>query len=91
MELTLNTEATTPFLGLGSCSSASIGVGCLSDPLRKRLLETLDLSDIIFEPGYDPSTPQAQAFGRDLEERAQALFREKPAAEWLAILEQMAQ
>ena len=64
-----------------------IGVGCLSDPLRIRLLETLKLEDIAFEPGYDPNTPESQAYADDLAKQAEALFRAKPSAEWLEIME----
>jgi crotonobetainyl-CoA:carnitine CoA-transferase CaiB-like acyl-CoA transferase len=45
------------------------------------------LGDIRFNPGYDPATPEAQAFGRALESQAETLFKERTVAEWLAILE----
>ena len=38
-----------------------IGVGCLSDRLRRRLLDTLGLNDISVEPSYESSTPESQA------------------------------
>jgi len=63
-----------------------IGVGALSDPLRHRLLDLLGQNDISLEPGYDPTTPEAQAFGKSLLAGAQAKFKEKSSAEWLAIL-----
>lgn len=65
-----------------------IAVGCLSDPLRRRLLDTLGLTDIRFDPDYDPSSELAAAFGAELMAQAEAVFREKPAAQWLAILEE---
>ena len=64
-----------------------IGVGCLSDPLRKRLLVTLGLEDIAFEPGYDPNTPESIAYADNLTKQAEALFREKSSVEWFQILE----
>ena len=65
-----------------------IGVGCLSDPLRLRLLETLDLKDIAFEPGYDPNTPESIAYAENLTKQAEALFRQKSSTEWFQILEE---
>ena len=65
----------------------AVAIGCLSDPLRRRLLDVLGLTDIRFEPGYDPKSPEAQAFGRDLEKKAEGLFLEKPTSEWLETLE----
>jgi formyl-CoA transferase len=64
-----------------------IGVGCLSDTLRKRLLEILGFTDIALEPGWDPDLPESLAHGRDLEGQAESLFREKRIDEWLKILE----
>ena len=67
---------------------APIGVGCLSDPLRRRLLETLGLSGQGLEPGWDPTTPESQAHNRALERRAEELLADKPSAEWLQIFEE---
>ena len=65
----------------------AIAVGCLSDPLRLRLLKVLGLTDIRFDPDYDPMTPDSQAFGRDLDKQAEALFLEKSTSQWLETLE----
>ena len=65
-----------------------IGVGCLSDPLRRRLLDTLGLQDLRFEPDYDPSSDAAAAFGEELTRQAEAVFLQRNAAEWLALLEE---
>ena len=65
----------------------AIAVGCLSDPLRRRLLDVLGMTDNRFEPGYDPTTPESQAFGRELEKQAEGLFLEKSASQWLETLE----
>lgn len=70
-----------------AAKDGAVAVGCLSDPLRHRLLEVLGLDDIRFKPGYDPATPEAQAFGRALESQAETLFKERAVAEWLAMLE----
>ena len=65
-----------------------IAVGCLSAPLRRRLLETLGLADIRFDPDYDPNSERAAAFGAELMAQAEAVFRERMAAQWLAVLEE---
>ena len=64
-----------------------IAVGCLSDPLRRRLADTLGLTDSRLDTGYHTDTPEAQAIGLDLEKKAEVLFREKTADEWLTLLE----
>ncbi len=65
-----------------------IGVGCLSDTLRRRLLDILGLTDDGLEPGWDHTKPESQAYTRALEQRAQELVAEKPSAEWLQIFEE---
>ena len=65
-----------------------IAVGCLSDPLRRRLLDTLGLQDLRFEPDYDPSSDAAAVFGGELMRQAEAVFLQRSAAEWLALLEE---
>ena len=65
-----------------------IVVGCLSDPLRHRLLDTLGLEDIRFDSGYDPRSDAAVAFGAELMQQAEEAFMQRPAAEWLALLEE---
>ncbi|PKB73517.1 MAG: hypothetical protein BZY75_01480 [SAR202 cluster bacterium Io17-Chloro-G7] len=65
----------------------AIAVGCLSDPLRRRLLDVLGLTDIRFEPGHDPTSPESMAFGRDLEKKADGMFLEKTTCQWLEILD----
>ena len=66
-----------------------VAVGCLSDPLRKRFLDVLDLHDIRFEPGYDPSSEEAQLFGEQLSKDAEAVLRQKPVSEWLDVLDRV--
>jgi formyl-CoA transferase len=66
----------------------AIALGCLSDPLRLRLLETLGLTDIRFDPSYDSLSPEALAFEAKLIEQAEELFKVRTTTEWLAILEQ---
>ena len=42
-------------------NDSPIGIGCLSDPLRRRLLDALGLTDDGLEPGWDPSKPESRA------------------------------
>ena len=65
----------------------TIAVGCLNNRLRLRLLDTLGLTDIRFEPGYDPTTPEAIEFGHNLTRQTEGLFRSKTSSQWSAILE----
>jgi len=64
-----------------------LAVGCLSQPLRLRLLETLGLTDESMEPGWDPGTPEAREYSRNLERQAEDLFRSRTTEEWLRLLE----
>ncbi|MBI4336345.1 MAG: CoA transferase [Chloroflexi bacterium] len=64
-----------------------IALGCLSDPLRKRMASLLGIRDIRFEPGYDPDSEEAQLSSERLVRQAEALFKEKTTGEWLAILD----
>ena len=65
-----------------------ISLGCLSDPLRQRLLDTLGLTDIRFDPDYDPRSEEAVAFGEQLIRQAEEAFLQRTAAEWLALLDE---
>ena len=64
-----------------------ISVGCLSDPLRRRLLDTLGLTDIGLEPGYNPNTPEALAYAKDLEGQAEKILIKNTSAYWLELFE----
>ena len=65
----------------------AIAVGCLSDPLRKKLLEVLGLQDIRFDAGYSRDSPEALAYGVELTALAENLVREKTTKEWLVVLD----
>ncbi len=64
-----------------------VSLGCLSDPLRKRLLDVLGLTDIRFEPDYNPRSQEAVAFGEKLIRQAEEVFLQRTAAEWLDVLD----
>ena len=55
--------------------------------LRRRLLDTLDLTDIGLEPGYDPNTPEALAYAKDLEGQAERILIKNTSAYWLELFE----
>ena len=65
----------------------AIAVGCLSDPLRRRLADAIGVRDIRFEPGYDMFSEETRAFNERLTEQAERAFRRKSVAEWLRILD----
>ena len=65
-----------------------IGVGCLSQPLRLRLLETLGMTDDGLSPDWDPTSLESREYSRNLERQAEELFRSRPSAEWLSLLEE---
>ena len=69
---------------------APISVGCLSDPLRRRLLEVLGLTDDGLEPGWNPLLPESRAYSLALEKEAEKLIASKPSSEWLQIFEERA-
>jgi len=67
-----------------------IAVGCLSTPLRKKLLAAIGMDDwrIGKRPDeVDPGDPAIQAYGKRLVEQAEALFAGKTSEEWLRILD----
>ena len=65
----------------------AIAVGCLSDPLRKKLLDVLGLEDIRFDPDYQRDSPEALAYGEELTLKGEKLFGQRTTTEWLATLD----
>jgi crotonobetainyl-CoA:carnitine CoA-transferase CaiB-like acyl-CoA transferase len=68
-----------------------IAVGCLSTPLRRRLLGALGMEDWrLGKPPseVDASDPAIVAFGKQLVAQAEAIFSSKLTAEWLRILDE---
>ena len=61
-------------------------MGCLSESLRRKLLNVLDLTDIRFDVDYNVGSPQAMAFGEEIMAKAENLFSERTTEDWLAIL-----
>ena len=68
-----------------------MAVGCLSTPLRVKLLNATGLEDwrIGLNPDQiDPTDPETRARGEALKKQAEDLFATKPTAEWLRILDE---
>ena len=68
-------------------SDSPISVGCLSDPLRRRLLEVLELTDDSLEPGWNSVLPESRAYSLALEKTAEDLIASRPSSEWLQLFE----
>ena len=65
-----------------------LAVGCLSGPLRRRLLDVLGLKGPSEPPPeYERNSDELQAFVRGLREGAETVFRERSVGEWLPLLE----
>ena len=67
-------------------SDGFLAVGCLSDPLRQKLLAVLGLHDIRFEADYRRDSPEALEFGLELAAKAEGLFQGHTTRHWLAVL-----
>jgi len=68
-----------------------VAVGCLSTPLRKKLLGAIGMEDwrIGKRPDeVDPADPAVQAYGKHLVEQAEALFAGQTTDEWLRVLDE---
>ena len=64
-----------------------IAVGCLSDPLRRRVDDLLELGDRQFgEDDFNHDDPDNAPYYRELMERAEQIFQTKTASEWLSEL-----
>ena len=61
----------------------TLAVACLSDRLRKRVADVLEIDDPRFQPGYDPMSPEVLDLSEELVKQAEALFLEKTVEEWL--------
>ena len=61
----------------------ALAIACLSDRLRKRVADILDIDDPRFRPGFDPMSVEAAELGEELVEQAEALFLDRTVDEWL--------
>ncbi len=64
-----------------------LAVGCLSEPLRKKMADTLQIEDIRFEEGYDPYSEKAFKFNEKLVPKFEAKMKEKNVEDWLEIFD----
>ena len=71
-------------------SNGFIAVGCLSTPLRKKLLGALGMEDwrVGKRPDeVDAADPKVREYGQQLVAEAEALFASKPTDHWLKVLD----
>lgn len=74
-------------------SDGFIAVGCLSTPLRKKLLDAIGMDDwrIGKRPAEaDPTDPKVREYGEQLITQAEAVFASKTTDEWLRVLDEAA-
>lgn len=64
-----------------------LAVGCLSDPLRQRMIDVLGLEDIRFKAGYDMYSEETRAFNLRLVAQVEEIFLRKTVSEWLELLD----
>ena len=64
-----------------------LAVGCLSNPLRKRLIDLVGLRDIRFEPDFDMHSQEAHEFYEKLNAQMEDIFRQRSVSEWLRLLD----
>ena len=64
-----------------------IAIGCLSDPLRKRMVDLLGLEDIRFQPDYDMYSEETRQFNLRLVAKVEELFLRRSVTEWLELLD----
>ena len=77
-----------PFYRAYQASDGVVVVACLSQRLRRRLLDVLGLEDPRFEPGFDPESADVDALDVDLAERARPVFMGRTVADWLDTFDQ---
>jgi crotonobetainyl-CoA:carnitine CoA-transferase CaiB-like acyl-CoA transferase len=64
-----------------------IAVGCLSEPLRRKMSDAMGLADPRFEPGYDQESEEGMESARQIVLKAEGMFLEQPASYWVELLE----
>ncbi|MFP6679657.1 MAG: CoA transferase [Dehalococcoidia bacterium] len=63
-----------------------ISIGCLSNPLRKKMADAMGVHDIRFDPGYDRESPQSVTFAEGLIVTYRDLFKTKTTDDWMKLL-----
>jgi crotonobetainyl-CoA:carnitine CoA-transferase CaiB-like acyl-CoA transferase len=64
-----------------------IAVGCLSDPLRKKMADTLGITDTRFDEGYDQYSDEALKSNEKLVKIFEAHMIKKTVSDWLNIFD----
>ncbi len=66
-----------------------IVVGCLSEPLRRKLADAMGFEDKrIGNPEYDPTEPDALKYARALVKKVEGMFVENTTDEWLELFDE---
>jgi formyl-CoA transferase len=66
-----------------------IVVGALSASLRTKLCAAIGIEDKrIGDPDWDPMLPESREYGKQLVEKAEAIFLERTTGEWLALFDE---
>jgi formyl-CoA transferase len=68
-------------------SDGFIAVGCLGPGPRARFREAMAIHDPRYEDGFDSTPANVLRVGAELKAQCEALFRAKPNAHWLALLD----
>ena len=64
-------------------------VGCLSEPLRRKLADAMGFEDKrIGNPEYDPTEPDALKYARALVKKVEGMFLKKTTDEWLKLFDE---
>lgn len=64
-------------------------VGCLSEPLRRKLAGAMGFEDKrIGNPEYDPTEPDALKYARALVKKVEGMFLKKTTDEWLKLFDE---
>jgi formyl-CoA transferase len=66
-----------------------LAIACLSDRLRKRVADILEIDDPRFKHGYDPFDEETIAASELLAEVAQSLFKERTVENWLKTFDEV--
>ncbi len=67
--------------------NGAIAIGCLSQSLREKMRQALDIEDIRDEPGYDMMAPESMAFAERLTAQVEAMIAAQRTEHWVELFE----
>jgi len=79
----------SPYYRTYQAKDGVLAVACLSDRLRKRVADILELDDPRFKPGFDPFDEVTITNQAKLAETAQTLFKERTVEYWLKTFDEV--